>query len=257
MPTFTHGRNTKVLYGVTDLSSYLKQANPSVTIDTPETTSFGSTVKTYVTGIGDGKISCAGMFDGGTGAIDEVLQAAFGQAAPVPMIVAPQGLAAVGERCFMLNTLQSNYSLTAQVSDMVGISADFQGSGFVKTGPVLHRLSTDQDITSSTITGTSVQDILPSVTATTHGGFGVLMVQTNSTNQTVTCSIEHAPDSTGSPGTWTQLLAFTAVTAASTSAEIVSLPAGTSVNPWLRVKFSQTTGTGTFNAHVSFARNAF
>lgn len=257
MPTFTHGRSTKVLYGVYDISTYLKQASPSATIDTPETTAFGSTTKSYVTGIADGKISASGMFDGGSGAIDQVLQTAFGQATPTPLVVAPQGLATVGERCWMLNTLLSNYSMTASVSDMVGISADFQGTGSVKTGPVLSLLSTSNAISSATITGTSVQDRLPATTATSFGGFGVLMIQTNTTNQSVTCTIEHAPDSAGSAGTWAQLLAFTAVTAGTTSAQLVALPAGTSVNPWLRAKFTQTTGTGSFNAHVSFARNSF
>ena len=254
MPTFTHGRNTKVLFGVYDISAYLKQANPSVTIDTPETTAFGSSTKSYVTGIADGKISASGMFDGGSGAIDQVIQTAFGQASPTPLVVAPQGLATIGERCWMLNTLTSNYSMTASVSDMVGISADFQGTGSVKTGPVLNLVGTSL---TATTTGTSVQDRLPATTATAFGGFGILILPTNTRSANVTVTIEHAPDSSGSAGTWAQLLAFTAVSTGTTSAQLVALPAGTSVNPWLRAVVTFTAGTGACNAHISFARNSF
>ncbi|CAB5220411.1 hypothetical protein UFOVP238_47 [uncultured Caudovirales phage] len=258
MPTFSHGRNTKVLFGVYDISAYLKQASPSSTIDTPETTAFGSTNKSYVTGITDGKISASGMFDGSSGAVDSILQNAFGQASPNPLIVAPQGLATVGERCWMLNTILSSYSVTASVSDMVGISADFQGTSNVKTGPVLSLLSTANTVsaTSTTINSAGVND-RGLATATSFGGFGILMIQTNSTNQAVTVKIEHAPDSSGSAGSWTQLLAFTAVSAGTTSAQLVALSPTASINPWLRVTYTNTAGTGTFNAHVSFARNTF
>lgn len=256
MPTFTHGRSTRVLYGINDLSSYLKQASPSVTIDTPDTTAFGATVKSYVTGIGDGKVSTTGMFDGTAGAVDELLQSAFGQPTPTPLIVAPQGLTAVGERCWMLNTLLSNYNMTAAVSDMVGITADFQGTGAVKTGPVLSLLDTSNTIASATVAGTAVKDVA-GTSATTFGGFGVLMVQTNTTNQELTCVIEHAPDSNGAAGTYAQLLSFTVVASGTKSAQLISLAPGTNVNPWLRAKFTSTVGTGSHSTHVSFARNSF
>ena len=47
---FIHGKDTKVYIDSNDLSSYLSSADPSRTVDVGETTTFGSSNKTYVAG---------------------------------------------------------------------------------------------------------------------------------------------------------------------------------------------------------------
>ncbi|CAB5220407.1 hypothetical protein UFOVP238_46 [uncultured Caudovirales phage] len=132
MPTFFHGRNTFFSIAdssgtVYDLSPVLKQVNFPVTLDTPETTAFGSTNKSYVVGIKDAKFTCSGMY---ASSADVVLQGIFGYATARAFQYGPQGNTTGYPRytgsCFLVN-----YQVTGAVGDMVGFSCDFQVSGSI------------------------------------------------------------------------------------------------------------------------------
>jgi hypothetical protein len=54
---FVHGKNTAVYYNGSNLSSYFNEASMSQDVETAETTAFGDSAKTYITGLKDGTCS--------------------------------------------------------------------------------------------------------------------------------------------------------------------------------------------------------
>lgn len=148
MPTFFHGRNTFFTIQdsantVHNLSPVLKQVGFPVTLDTPDTTAFGSTVKTYVVGIKDAKFSCSGMYDAGA---DAVLQGIFGFSTPRAFQYGPQGpnAASGGSNAFIRYSgvaLLTNYSVTGAVGDMIGFTCDFQVSGSITRDTMANMVS--------------------------------------------------------------------------------------------------------------------
>jgi hypothetical protein len=146
MPTFHHGRSTvfkisDMTSTLVDISSTLREVSFPITIDSPETTAFGSSFKSYVVGIKDGRFSCSGMYDTtATTGTDAVLSAIFGQ--QFPSSGANQnGAVSIG---FAFEYLPAgtpvgptkprytgyvhlvNYQVQGSVADMVAFSADFQ-----------------------------------------------------------------------------------------------------------------------------------
>ena len=78
MPTFRHGKGTVVLADEFDVTTYLSSVSTSNSIEVPETTTFGSSDRSYITGHTDGSISFEGLFDGTADAVDEIFEAALG-----------------------------------------------------------------------------------------------------------------------------------------------------------------------------------
>lgn len=80
---FIHGKDTKVFMDSTDLSSYLSSADPSRTVDVGETTTFGSSNKTFVAGEKDATVSFSGFFDA---TADNIIQGLVGANDKVALI---------------------------------------------------------------------------------------------------------------------------------------------------------------------------
>lgn len=95
------------------------------------------------------------------------------------------------------------------------------------------------NVVDGTVNGTAKADI--ALDATTATG---LIAQLNclymEEGESATWDLQHAPDSSGSPGTWADLAEFDEVTAAGT--QQVSVAAGTTINPWLRARCTAATG---------------
>lgn len=97
--------------------------------------------------------------------------------------------------------------------------------------------------------GVTVQD---SAAATSHGGEAALQViSAVGSGKTLTVIVQHAPDVSGSPGTFVDLVTFTAATSAR-NVQRVRVADGTTVFPYLRARVSGVTGS--FVAAVAFAR---
>ena len=80
MPTFLHGKGSKVLIDEFDLSAYFNSLDVAQTIETAETTGFGATAKSYIPGLQDATLSLSGMFSQETDGSDEELEAVLGSA---------------------------------------------------------------------------------------------------------------------------------------------------------------------------------
>ena len=67
--SFRHGKNTAVLVDQYNISPFLNEVSSSQSIETADTSTFGTAAKTYVVGQNDATISFTGLFDGATDAI--------------------------------------------------------------------------------------------------------------------------------------------------------------------------------------------
>jgi hypothetical protein len=236
--TFRHGKNTKVLFAEYDLSSYFNEASASQSIETGETTTYGTNSKTYVTGLADGTISLNGLFDGSANGVDAVLSAKIGDSAGAIITVAPEGLA-FGSRLKSAQTLSTSYEISSPVADVVSVTAEAQVSGGIGNGISL------RDLSAATATGNGTAH--DNSASTANGGAGVLHVTANSHNAGSTFKIQHSADNS----TWADLITFTAVSTTTLTSERVAVT-GT-VNRYLRASWTLA-GTGSITFHINFSR---
>lgn len=132
MPVFSHGRNTvfkveSAANNLTDISNVLKEVNFPREVDTPETTAFGSTTRSYVVGFINATFTASGMYDP---TVDALLNGILGFATARDFEYGPVG-STIGSPKYTGECYLTNYSATGSVTDMVGISADFQVNGAV------------------------------------------------------------------------------------------------------------------------------
>jgi len=132
---FTHGKNTVFKIDnsggtLTDISAYVDNVDFPQTVETAETTTFGSSAKTYIVGLKDSTISISGKWDGAASAVDVTLSGILGQSASVTFEYGPAGSTA-GNVKYTGEALLTNYSVSAPVGDVVTFSGDFQVTGAV------------------------------------------------------------------------------------------------------------------------------
>lgn len=132
MPTFRHGRNTilkieNASNTLVDVSAVMRDVSFPQTVDTPETTAFGSSTKTYVVGIKDSRFSGSGMFDA---TVDATLQGIFGLEESRTFEYGPEG-SATGRIKYSGELYLTQYTVSGSVSDMVAASFEFQITGDV------------------------------------------------------------------------------------------------------------------------------
>jgi len=135
MPTFTHGKATVFKVdnsggSLTTISDVLTDVSLPQTIETAETTSFGSNAKTYIVGLSDATISISGNFDV---TVDAHLSSVLGQAATLSFEYGPEGLA-TGDAKYTGECLMTSYEKSGAVGDVVTFSAEFQVTGAVTRG---------------------------------------------------------------------------------------------------------------------------
>lgn len=136
MPTFRHGKNTRLLVDQYDLSTNFRQVQMNMQQDAPETTAFLAVVKSYVVGLPDGRLSLSGMYaaDAGSGA-DAILSPMLNTSTPAVVSYLPEGApgaslaGGASRRAYSMQGYLGNYQVQAAVADVVGMSADFVNAG--------------------------------------------------------------------------------------------------------------------------------
>jgi hypothetical protein len=241
IPTFRHGKNTKVYFSASDLSVYFNSASVSNAIDMGETSTFGSGAKTYVAGLSDSKASLGGLWDGTALAVDDILSAALAVEDRV-FTYMPEG-GVLGRACYIGVVDAASYEVTSPVADVVSISAELQADGGLFRGVVL---AADTVVASATTTnGTNVDN----GALTSNGGIATLHATANSRSATTPIKVQHSVDNS----VWVDLVTFASVGIGVTAAERAVVAPGTTVNRHLRAQ-SVTTGTGSITYSVAFAR---
>lgn len=113
------------------LTAYVDTIEMNNTIDTAESTTMGSEVKTYLSGQSDATLSIGGKWDStATTGPDVILQGLIGLEATSTFEIGPEGTTTgkiryTGE-CFM-----TSYVVSAPVGDVVSFTADFQVTGAI------------------------------------------------------------------------------------------------------------------------------
>lgn len=240
--TAQHGKSTQVLYGIYDFSNFLSSVSVQQSIDEVETTTFGATAKTYIVGNREGKITGSGFYDQtATTGSDAVLSGDLGATSSKVLTVAPTGGATIGDRCYLANTKELNYSVDDAVADAVKVKAEWRADGGIDHGRIAHNL------TAETTTGTST--VINNGAATTNGAAGNIHVTTVSgTTPTLDSVIQDSAD--GSTG-WATIMTFTQATAATSERKTIT---GT-VRQYIRESHTiGGTATPTFTYAVAFGR---
>jgi hypothetical protein len=234
---FVHGKGVQVLYGGAKLSSFFNDVSVSRNLDTAETSAFGDDAKTYITGMRDGTLSMSGMFDGATGAVDDVLRATIGAEANDVVTVAPEGLSA-GLRGFSAAVKQTSYDVSSPLGDVVSVSLDVQADGGVDRVVLLAADSTASGDGPSSDGGA----------ASTAGGAAYLHVTGNTRDGASTFKVQSSADNV----TWADLVTFASVGAGVTTGER-KLVAG-AVPRYVRASHTPGGSSGSITYTITFAR---
>jgi hypothetical protein len=206
------------------------------TADVAESTTFGNSAKTYLTGNKDGTITLTGFFDA---TADSVVNGLLGS--DMVLTIGVDGLDALDRVAFGNGNI-TNYGVSAPVGDIVGVSLDFQADSGIYNGLVLEN---------STKTATGNGTARDNTTSTTNGGAGVLLVTAKSgTSPTLDCKITHSADNS----TYADLVTFTQATGL--TQEVKTVAKGTTVNRYLKVVYTIGGSTPSFTAIVGFGRNS-
>jgi len=135
MPSFRHGKSA--VFKVDDSGGSLRDLSDACnSVSFPrdaevlETTSFGSSDRTYIVGFKNGTISIEGSFDA---TYDGYLAGILGQEATVSFEYGPEG-STTGYTKYTGECILTSYETSAGVGDVVAFSAEFQISGAVTRG---------------------------------------------------------------------------------------------------------------------------
>ena len=236
---FIHGKNTGVLVGGGNLSAFFNEASASQDVETAETTTFGSSAKTYIIGLKDGTMSVSGMFDGAEDSVDEQIEAVLGAEADSVATIAPEGLA-IGKTAYSCAARKTSYEISSPVGDVVSTSLSIQADGGIDRGVLLGA--------ATAVTASGQGTAQDNAASTSGGGVGYLHVTANTRNGGSTFKVQHSSDNV----TWADLVTFTSVSATTTAAESIAVT-GT-VNRYLRASHAPGGSSGSVTYTMAFAR---
>lgn len=132
---FVHGKNAYIQLDnsagtLTSLTSISNEVSYSQSIETAETSVFGTSAKTYITGQNDATISISGLFDATSasvieGTIDALIA---GTNASATLVFGPEGNG-TGKKKITCETIVTSYEISAAVGDVVSLSVELQRTG--------------------------------------------------------------------------------------------------------------------------------
>ena len=254
MPTFVHGKGTKVYLDEFEMTTYFNSADVTFNNETAEITAFGATSKSYLLGLADGTLSMSGMWNQETDGSDEELHAILGSATAANITVA-EAAGTIGNRATLARCAETNYSISNPVADVSTITADFQGTAnSAALGSMTYGITSGVQLTAGSSIDYNALGALTGVDGTassTAGGAALLHVPTNSIGGGVT-TIKVQHDSASDFSSAADLISFTNVAAATKTSEMV-VCSGT-VNRYVRVTASSAGSSGSITFMVTFAR---
>jgi hypothetical protein len=237
MPTFRHGKGTVVLADEFDVTTYLNSVSTSNSIEVPETTTFGSSDRSYITGHTDGSISFEGLFDGTADAVDEIFEAALGDG-PI-MTISGDG-SALSRRAVLLDTKSTAYEVSSPLTEVVSVSGEAVANGGLDYGVWL----ACQTVVSTTLTGTANDNSA----ASSNGGVAHLHVTANTRDGTTVAKIQGSADNS----TFADLVTFTTISTSTVTSQRTEVSG--SVARYLRAVVTPAGSTGSLTVSIAFAR---
>lgn len=244
-----HGKSTKILVNQYNLSSYFSSADMSWEVDTPEVTCFSTSGydRDYIAGLRNGTFSFAGFLDltCSPAGVDKAVAPLIGSTTPMLITYAPQGLT-VNSVTYSAQSYINSYTPGSPVDGAAAISLDAQGHQKISRGVSLSNLTARTSDNSATVVNLAAN--------TSSGGVGFLHLTDISMPATGSLAVAIQDSPTSSPGTWADLVAFTAVTSSTETSERKTVSGN--VDQYVRAEWdftAVTTGSATFA--VTFEQN--
>lgn len=130
--SFVHGKNTVFKVDnsggtLTDISAYVTDVSLSRSVDTAETSTFGSSDKSYIVGLRDSSFSVSGKYDP---TVDAHLNGILGQSGSVTFEYGPEGSGS-GATKYTGEAYCTSFERSSAVGDAASFSANFQVTGSV------------------------------------------------------------------------------------------------------------------------------
>jgi len=235
---FIAGKNSGVLFGAFDLTSYFNSFSFSRETNAISTTMFGDSNESYIAGIETANLDLSGLFDGGADAVDEELANAFSVTTATPLTVFQNGTTA-GEPCVVLNSKIQNYTIDSSVSDAVAVSSNYVGDNFGR-GLSLYALTN----TSATANTTAVDF----GSSTSFGGQAFLHCTAHSS-----ADIDVKIQSSADNASFADVSGMSFTNISGTTSERIASPNNITVNRYVRLAITVNSGSATFQ--VSFSPN--
>lgn len=238
-----HGKNTGVLVGKYDPTSYFTDYTAAMTIEVAETTGFQKQSKEYTVGQSDGTVSFSGRYQGSKSDVELAFERIQDNSDGDPWLVATQGWKA-GTRCRMGIGLRTGFDISGSVGDVVGTSMNLQAHKGIQWGWYLGRNAWS----AGTPTGASVD----TGELGTVSGFADLSVQvhipTNTLSAAATLKLQQSVDGS----TWVDTTAAFTVPAGKAYVGQASL-GNPGTGRYFRL-LGTLTGTGQAIIHAGIAR---
>ena len=234
---FIHGKGTNVWVDAVDLSAFFHSADFGVDVDTAETSTYGSTWKTYLAGLAGGEISLEGYYDPTETTLIDLLPDTAN------LITIGVGSGAVGGAARLASTITTAYGESAPIGGVVAMtwSLMVNGAAGVKGGRILKPM----DTVTAAANGTTVDHGAGSAAA---GAVAHLHATAISAGDSIDVTIEDS--STGSSG-WATVGTFANLAAPGSERIVI---AGT-VKRYTRAVWAETNdGSPSYTFAVSLAR---
>jgi hypothetical protein len=252
MPTFVHGKSSKVYLDEFDMSAYLNSSDVSFTNETAETTAYGAEARSYAMSQETGTLSLAGMYDAvsGAGSSDQEFAAILG-AAVTPVVTIATAAGTIGNRAVLAQAAETSYTTASPVADINSVTVDMQCTSDVSTNIISGLSYGVQLATGSSIAFGALGNLasVDNLAASLNGGVAIMHAVANTVDAATTIKVQHSTDD----AVWADLITFTDVASTSLGSEI-SAVTGT-VNQYLRaIATAAGATTGAITFMVSFAR---
>jgi hypothetical protein len=126
----THGKHTFVSLDAVDLSTFTKSTSFEDSTDTHDSTTYGPTRtrKSYVAGLGDGKITISGVYDSSATGPRATIKPLKAAGDPVEFIFQPEGVGS-GKPQSVVDVVISSYNESSAVDDLIQWTAELQMTG--------------------------------------------------------------------------------------------------------------------------------
>jgi hypothetical protein len=127
---FIHGKNTVVLWGAADLSTFADSTDWNDSTDAEEVTTYSPTRtrKSYGASLGDGKVTCSGTSDDGASGPAKVLEPLKDAGAEVVFTFRPKGTG-VGKPQKIVSVIITAFNVTSPVGGFSKWTCEMQMSG--------------------------------------------------------------------------------------------------------------------------------
>lgn len=125
---FAHGRDTVVKLNDVDLSLFTNATTFNDSTDSHDVTCYGADRKAYNSGLGDGTVTIAGVYDDGATGPRATIKPLKAAGTAVTFLFQPEGTGS-GKAESSVSVIVTAYNESAPVADMISWTAELQMTG--------------------------------------------------------------------------------------------------------------------------------